>query len=67
MKRGKIDELMDAIGAIDEELIADMKDKGVTFVEDVDIAEWQDATASVYDQFADQLPQDILEAFRSIQ
>ena len=51
----------------DEELIADMKDKGVTFVEDVDIAEWQDATASVYDQFADQLPQDILEAFRSIQ
>ena len=48
-------------------LRADMKDKGVTFVEDVDIAEWQDATASVYDQFADQLPQDILEAFRSIQ
>lgn len=51
----------------DEEIIADMKTKGVTFVENVDIAEWQAATASVYDQFADQLPQDVLEAFRAIQ
>lgn len=51
----------------DAEIIADMKTKGVTFIEDIDIDEWQAATMTVYDQFADRIPQDILAEFRAIQ
>lgn len=49
------------VAEMEDEMIADLKDQGMKIVEDVDKKAFQKATTSVYDQYSDQVGEDLIK------
>ncbi|RBW67959.1 TRAP transporter substrate-binding protein [Bacillus taeanensis] len=49
------------VAEMEEEMIADLKEQGMQIVENVDKKAFQEATKSVYDQYADQVGADLIK------